>query len=376
MSETRLIVEQFDPELPKPGGIDTCIRGLIQYAPEAMDVRVVGVDALGTRALGTWTQETVRGRTFWFLPVARVDHSNLTRRLPHSLRMSWGLLRYRSKIPRGVTIQTHRVNLGWLVAKVFPHAKAYVQLLHSSGTHDLKSGSQSFFKYGRFVYRFLETSVVRRSVKTVIFSSEGAVRLKKISDRVEFSPTWFDPAQFYPAPDSGRTRTRLLWACRLEPSKNPELAIEAMAHTSPDVALTIAGSGTAREDSEARVRELGLTDRVAFVGAVPKEEMGDCMRDHDALLMTSLFEGFSRSIVEALACGLPIITTPGGEPNGLVVDGLNGFRISYEDPADLAAAMKRMPDVTKAACVASVAMLSAADVVPSVLRLPGDREPS
>ena len=45
MSGVRLIVEQFDPERPKPGGIDTCIRGLLEFAPPDQDLAVVGVDA-------------------------------------------------------------------------------------------------------------------------------------------------------------------------------------------------------------------------------------------------------------------------------------------------------------------------------------------
>lgn len=363
---TRLIIEQFDPVRPKPGGIDTCIRGLIKFAPADEVIRIAGVDAIGDKPLGVWKEYEVGGRTFEFMALTRLDHANLSRRIPHSVRLARGLRRYVPRTDADV-VQTHRVNVGDVALRHF-RGVPHVQFMHSSGDANLKLGSVSFFRRARGLYRFLEKRVVRRSRAVVIFSRDGARRLQAYSDNVHFSPTWYDPTEFYPAEREAEIKRRVLWACRIEPAKNPDLALEAFARTPADFHLTVAGSGTLEQGMRDRARALGIEDRVDFRGAVPKGSVGDLMREHDLLLMSSRFEGFSRSIVEALGSGLPVATTPGGEPNGLIVEGENGARTdATDDPSALAAAVIRAAELSSTVASHSVEDLSAAIIVPHLL---------
>lgn len=111
-------------------------------------------------------------------------------------------------------------------------------------------------------------------------------------------------------------------------------------------------------------------DRIRFMGAVHKSEIGEFMRRHDLMMMTSRHEGFSRAIVEGLASGLPVVTTPGGEPNGLVRDGVNGARVSSDRAELFPHAIEIAARVSAAAASASVAHLSAVSRVPDVLTIP------
>jgi len=363
--EERLIIEQFDPDRPKPGGIDTCIRGLISYAPDNLLFRVVGVDALGNKALGRWNECCLGGKNFLFMPVARLDHANLRRTIPHSVNLALGIRRYLSGyVPK--VVQTHRINMGAFALRAYPNSE-HVQFLHSSGTQNLGKGSRSFFRHAVFAYRLLENYVIPRSREAIVFSRSGADRLSATNNNVRFSPTWFDPASFYPIPQPSPRRTSILWACRIEPAKNPLLAIDTFNALPEHYSLTIAGSGTLEDEMRAAAARSPAASRIKFLGAVPKEKMGDLMREHDILLMTSRFEGFSRSIVEALACGLPVVTTPGGEPNGLIVDGVNGARAETDDAQVLAAAFDRLELASREAVLDSVRDLSAATIVPSLL---------
>src|SRR5207248_6991602 len=109
----RLVVQQFDvARAVTIGGIDTCIRGLLEYAPEGVELGVVGVDETDTpgRKLGIWERHHRGGRDIWFLPVARVDTTRPKGLIPHSLRLVLGLLRYRRAIPRPKAVQAHRVD--------------------------------------------------------------------------------------------------------------------------------------------------------------------------------------------------------------------------------------------------------------------------
>lgn len=364
--ERRLIVEQFDPERPKPGGIDTCIRGLVRYCPPNVDLRIAGVDAIGNKRLGEWGEYDIGGRTVQFMPLARLDHANLRRRVPHSVQVAAGLLRYRPA-PDADVVQTHRINMGATVMRLYRRA-GHVQFLHWSGD-DVLVGSESFFSRAVFAYRWLERDVIPRTVETVVFNRAGADRLRALSPRVRFSPTWYDPAEFYLAEDQPDEKSRIIWACRIEPGKNPDLAIDVMTALPPRYTLTVAGSGTMETSMRQRAQASPAADRITFAGAIPKSEIGAAMRRHDLMLMTSRSEGFSRAIVEGLATGLPVVTTAGGEPNGLVRTGVNGARVDTDAAELFVPAMEIASRVTAAAARSSVSELSAPTVVPDVLTI-------
>src|ERR1700754_2525728 len=76
----RLVVQQYDPRrLVTIGGIDTCLRGVLEYAPPGVSLAVVGVLDVGSAdsgpaddTLGVWQKVRRGGRGVWFLPVAGV----------------------------------------------------------------------------------------------------------------------------------------------------------------------------------------------------------------------------------------------------------------------------------------------------------------
>lgn len=101
----------------------------------------------------------------------------------------------------------------------------------------------------------------------------------------------------------------------LEPRKNTATLIRAFAtyraaHPT-DVSLVVAGGGGwlgQREALEALVQELGLTDHVQFTGFVADEHLPALLNLAEALAYPSLYEGFGLPVLEALACGLPVVT--------------------------------------------------------------------
>lgn len=365
--EQRLVIEQFDPERPIPGGVDTCIRGLVQYCPPGIEVRIAGVDAVGNKQIGEWADYVIGGRTVKFMPLARIDYANLKRAIPHSLWIAKALKTIRP-FPEADVVQTHRINTGAVALNLYPQAR-HVQFIHVE--NELKNGSQSFFRYAVFAYRWLERYVIPRTVDTVVFNRAGADRLRGLAGHVRFSPTWYDPVEFFPARSESGDKTRIIWACRIEPGKNPLLAIDIINELPERYSLTVAGSGTMEDLMRRHARNSPAADRITFAGEVQKSAIGKVMRDHDLLLMTSRSEGFSRSIVEGLASGLPVVTTSAGEPNGLVQTGVNGARVDDYDPRSFVAAVEIASKITANAAQESVSRLKAGSIVPEVLTVPG-----
>jgi glycosyltransferase involved in cell wall biosynthesis len=93
---------------------------------------------------------------------------------------------------------------------------------------------------------------------------------------------------------------------RFVPQKNYDLMVRAIA-TTPRLRLAIAGDGPLRPAAEALAKDLGAEDRIHMLGSLPHERVKDLLRAADCFVQTSLYEGQSNSILEAMHEGLPII---------------------------------------------------------------------
>jgi glycosyltransferase involved in cell wall biosynthesis len=132
----------------------------------------------------------------------------------------------------------------------------------------------------------------------------------------------------------------LAFAGRLGPQKALGTALAALAVT-PGVTLVVAGDGPERSALEARARELGLDERVRFLGSVPRDVVLRLFHAADASVLPSAWENFPHTVVEALAVGCPVIATAVGGVPEVVRDGENGLLVPPQDVAALAAALAR-----------------------------------
>jgi glycosyltransferase involved in cell wall biosynthesis len=103
--------------------------------------------------------------------------------------------------------------------------------------------------------------------------------------------------------------------------------------------VVIAGGGVILEDMRALSRELGLSDRVDFLGI--RSDVLALMQAADAFVLASWFEAMPIVLLEAAACGLPGVVTDVGQNKSIVIDGA-GFVVPPKDDAALAAAMEDM----------------------------------
>lgn len=131
---------------------------------------------------------------------------------------------------------------------------------------------------------------------------------------------------------------------RLVPQKGFDMLLEAMAKLKdryPEWTLTILGEGELRPKLESLCNKLGLGDRVHLLGRVTNPH--EFLKQADIFIMSSRFEGFPNALCEAMACGLPVISTdcPNG-PREIIRDGVDGILIPNEDVLALGVAMERL----------------------------------
>jgi glycosyltransferase involved in cell wall biosynthesis len=138
----------------------------------------------------------------------------------------------------------------------------------------------------------------------------------------------------------GLSGPTLAFAGRLTAQKSLGIALEAVA-ANDGVVLLIAGEGDERTPLERRVAELGLGDRVRFLGAQPRDRVLELFRAADASILSSSWENFPHTVVEALAVGTPVLATATGGVAEVVRDGENGLLVPSGDAAALADAVCR-----------------------------------
>ncbi|MFG6503091.1 glycosyltransferase [Microbacterium sp. P05] len=332
-ARSRLILHKFDPSTPAPGGIDTCIRGIIKYGDPEEALAIVGVSSEegADTGIGVWSERELYGRTFQFLPVASLDPGNQIRRMPHSALIGAGLVRYKNRVPRTQYLQTHRADLGLLGSSLLTGRHDY--FIHTQESGILGADSDSFWKRAGSIHRGVEKRVVKRASRVRVFNPTYAETVAQWNPHTKASPTWWDPELIRPRAAGARRSRKLLWVGRLEQPKVPSLALETLRvlrDTAPeeDWSLRIVGTGNLVGELKASSRGLGLEDYVTFVGRLRPDEVMQEMADASILMMTSVagYEGFPRVLVEGLANGLSAVVTHGADTGGLVADGMNGYR--------------------------------------------------
>lgn len=177
----------------------------------------------------------------------------------------------------------------------------------------------------------IERGAVRRSERWIVLSETMRTHLTSLygieRDTIEVVPGGADLERFRPLPDAARRAARrragaqddellLVAVRRLVPRTGIDLLLRAIASVRDDLApwrLLVAGNGPERATLEALSTELGLDDRVRFLGYVPDEELPALYAAGDLSVVPSrTLEGFGLSTLESLASGTPVLATSVG----------------------------------------------------------------
>ena len=218
--------------------------------------------------------------------------------------------------------------------------------------------------------RATRTAALRRARRVVVPSAylrDLALGWDLPAERLAVIPNPAPPLPVLPSRDEARAALEmrgftLVAAGRLTRQKALGDALAALARAG-DVRLVVAGEGPERDMLERRAAELGVAERVRFVGGRSRDDVLRLFRGADAALLTSAWENLPHSVLEALAVGTPgIATAVGGVPE-VVRDGENGLLVPPGDVGAITAAMRRLAgDDGVRASLAGRAAASVADL--------------
>lgn len=152
----------------------------------------------------------------------------------------------------------------------------------------------------------------------------------------------------FSAPSSQRPlRRHLLVARNLEPIYDNETAIRAFSaihRQYPDASLTIAGSGPQEDSLRTLAKDLGLAEAVIFAGRLDRDAMALAYRNADIAINPSLVDNMPNSVLEALASGVPVVSTNVGGVPYIVNDGQTALLVPPNSPDAMAEAILRLMD--------------------------------
>ncbi len=144
---------------------------------------------------------------------------------------------------------------------------------------------------------------------------------------------------------------RILFVGRLVPEKGPSVLLDAVAHlrSAPDpldVEVRIVGAGPLADELRRQSVDQGTADRVTLVGPLGNEELPDQYAWADVFCLPSFAEGVPVVLMEAMATGLPVVTTAIAGIPELVRDGVTGRLVPPGRVDQLASALRDLADDT------------------------------
>ena len=211
---------------------------------------------------------------------------------------------------------------------------------------------ESFSMRRWYAFTKMQSRVARRMNHIMTVSESSKVDIaadhKVDPEHIHVVPVGVDPEMFRPVPGVRRVPGRIVTTASADVAmKGLKYLLEAVAklRTERNVELVIIGRPTEGSASADLFAELGLTDCVSWVHGVSDERIVELYSEAEVAVVPSLYEGFSLPAIEAMSCGVPLVTTTGGAlPEVAGSHGETCFQVPPGDGEALAAMLGTVLD--------------------------------
>ncbi len=201
-------------------------------------------------------------------------------------------------------------------------------------------GDDAYLAQKRPVWKLMTKWVIKKSTYLAPVSKELLeilIRLGAPPSKCKLPKFGVDADLFYPAYKEplGENGLHVIFVGSLVQKKGLQDLIKALSDAElSKVQLTVVGGGNYAGRLKELSRELGLADRIRWLGVLSPRQVAQVLREADLLCLPSYTEGSPNVVKEAMASGLPIVATRVGGVPDLVHDNVNGF---LYDPGDIKA---------------------------------------
>lgn len=333
------------------GGQLTMARHIMAAFPG--EVALVGIDTDGTSPIGEWHRRQVDGVEYPFFAIRRRAPTAARPLIPARVATYAALSRYRDAIlslgVRRAFCQGHETLLAisrWPWESLcydFPGVANPLGISRYPWARPMAAMfDRLFFKALRDAHVVLATAD-RPAIRDMCQRSDGVLS----PEQVRVWPTRVDTAVFFPSPmDVARESLKLnpndvviVTTGRLNWFKGWPLLLEVLREARGRWRLIFVGDGEDREKLLEMARTTGVSDRVTVTGSQSPRQVATYIQAANVFALASHHEGFSTSMLEALACGKPIVSTAVSSADTIVEQGINGFVVPSRCSQDFHAAL-------------------------------------
>jgi len=253
---------------------------------------------------------------------------NRSKRMLHMVRMT-----YRSrKWADVVLIDTYSTRNFWYAIVISRICKvlqmSYIPILHGGNLPD------RLHKNPKVIASFINnahTVVSPSDYLSATFAKAGYRKIIKINNFIEL--------ENYPFLERTTLKPKLLWVRSFAQIYNPQMAVHVLKKLQkkyPDASLTMIGPEKDGSQESCKIQAKELKLEVNFTGLLSKKQWVDLSEQHDIFINTTGFDNLPVSLIEAMALGLPVVSTNVGGIPYLIENDLNGKLVPYNDVEKMA----------------------------------------
>ncbi len=250
-----------------------------------------------------------------------------------------------------------------VLKKIIKHFKPDILHAHYATSYGLVGALSGFHPFiisswGTDVMKFPDKNIVAKSILKYNFknadllcatSNTISTYIRKITSKeVKVIPFGIDVEKFKPKKVNSIFRDTDFVIGTVKPLEklyNQDVLIDAFALVKkkhPEAKLLIVGTGSVEEKLKEQAAKLNLAEEIIFTGRVPFSEVSDYYNMMKIMVNISEYESFGVSVVEAMACGIPVVVTNVGGLKEVVKDDSVGLKINTPAPDQTAEAIEKL----------------------------------
>jgi glycosyltransferase involved in cell wall biosynthesis len=239
-----------------------------------------------------------------------------------SLEAAW---RYRRDLRQARLVKTNQIRGAWagVIAKWLAGTRLVVRGGYIPSLHRARDGAGRYERARLWLEEAIALWAADRIFLTTEDMLDHVVRAYGVRrSKIHVIPNFIQVDLFAPDPKSRRVPGLIGYVGRLTARKNVQALVEAVAGLD-DARLLLIGSGPLRPVLEEQARRLGVD--VEFVGNVPNRDVPCHLNRCQVFAFPTLYEGHPKALLEAMACGLPVVATPVSGIRNLIRHGEEGY---------------------------------------------------
>ena len=335
------------------GGTVSFLLNCLKTPSPGLDISLVGLATCKSEKVGKWSSRILGEYEYPFLPICLCDSESSQKLplIPNRARMFLGMIKYHNMILKNVDVLY--LHSPELVFPLFLWDTKVKIVLHNHGSPEVVA-PKSRFKLIRqeplpSFYKVGCKKALLRSSMIFWVSEEGFSRwsyLDRIRSKSIVIPTSVNTKIFYPR-DRNKVRQAygiplenkvIVFLGRLNHVKRPELLLEAFhifQKNTQNASLLYIGDGEMKPLLLRKAKELQLLEKITFFGNVEHGDLPPLISTADIGVLPSIFEGFPLSVLEMMACGVPVLASNVGDIPLIIKSYHNGLIFKTDSPYEL-----------------------------------------